>query len=117
LDELRSLLFGVAGGVIGAFFKFWIEDLRRWQEKRLSRREKKLLGYMRSENGMALFKIKRGNPPLFSNEYQDIDHPENNFTFEDLGEVERLEKIGLIERVPTIISDDRLYRLSGKAYK
>ena len=27
MDELRSLLFGVGGGVIGAFFKFWIEDL------------------------------------------------------------------------------------------
>lgn len=117
MDELRSLLFGVAGGVIGAFFKFWIEDLRRWQETRLSRSERLLLGYMKSENGMALFKLKRGCPPSFSNEVQDIDHPENDFTFEDLGEVGRLEKIGLIERVPTVTSDDRLYRLSGKAYK
>jgi hypothetical protein len=51
MDELRSLLFGVGGGVIGAFFKFWIEDLRNWEKGRLSKNEKQLLWLMNSEGG------------------------------------------------------------------
>jgi len=117
MDELRTLIFGIAGGVIGAFFKFWIEDLRNWADKRLKRREKLLLRLMKLEDGMALFVIRKGCPPFFTSRYQDIDHPEQDFRFDDLGEVERLEKFGIIERVPNVSHDERLYRLSGKAYK
>lgn len=118
MDELRSLLFGVGGGVIGAFLKFWIEDLRNWEKGRLSKSEKRLLRLMNSEDGKAIFKIREGRPPCFKNRIEDLDHLETNFIFEDHGELARLESIGYIETNSEVDpSLARGYRLTGIAYK
>ena len=115
MDEIRTVVFGVLGGVLGAFFKFWIQDLRDWNAARLSRREQALLKLMLKEKFNAEFKISEGNPPIFKNSFSDIDHPEFDFEFIDQGETKRLVKLGIIEEV-TRTNFAIIYRLTGEGY-
>jgi hypothetical protein len=79
MNDIRALFFGVVGGVLGAFFKFWVEDLRNWLKGRPTKSEKSLPFHMKSEYGIARFKLKKGLPPSFGNRYEDLDNPEANF--------------------------------------
>ena len=101
MEELRNLIFAVLGGVIGAFFKFWIEDFRNWLKRKLSTSEKYLLSYMAFNDGIARF-IKNGAmPPKLDTAFKAV------IEFTDEGEVSRLLSLSYIEAIP-----DRHYALT-----
>jgi hypothetical protein len=115
MDEIKVLVFGVLGGVLGSFFKFWIEDLRGWSKSRLTKREKTLLQHMNSEQENAFFEVKNGEAPFFQNRMQNLDRPGLDFRFYDNGETKRLIDLGLIDLV-TSTNTGRYYRLTGRGY-
>jgi len=92
MGELRTLVLGVAGGVLGAFLKFWIQDLRDWQESRLSKGESVLLRALAISNGFARFRWNQSGPPTLDWGLK------AGHLLEDKGEVNSLERKGLVVR-------------------
>lgn len=113
-----SLFFGVVGGILGAFFKFWIEDLRRWQRERLTKRERELMMRFKDEDGILEFRISDSRPGWTQAKYEIIGDPNAGWKFEDLGEIARLLELGQIEEIYRDANTLRrfLYRLTGKGW-
>ena len=92
-NEIWTLLLGVLGGVLGAFFKFWIEDLRSWEKDRLRGDEEFLLAVMLFTGVPAGFRTSHDRFPR-------LDAPwEPRLKFEDKGAVEKLLRLNLIQKV------------------
>ena len=101
MGEFQNLILGILGGIIGAFFKFWIEDLRHWQRQRLSESEKYLLSYMAFNDGFAKFVRVGAMPPKLDTAFKATD------AFTDEGEVSRMISLSYIEARP-----ENLYALT-----
>lgn len=111
-------LLGVLGGVVGSAAKFWIDKKIKAHEDRLSERDVLLLRCIEKENGLAKFNYREGHPAVFECAYEDLDFPEQNFRFEDLGEVARMKDLGFIEEIDRDRTTQRevLYRMTGKGW-
>ena len=116
MNEIRTLFYGIAGGVLGSFFRFWIQDLRDWAKSRLTSRERELIRYMKQENGVARFSMKVGQPPSFESRLEHTDQTELNFKFEDNGEISRLLEMKYIEKLAESSQYFEVYRLTGKGH-
>ena len=118
MDHLVSLFWGLIGGILGAFFKFWIQDFRDAQRTRLTVRDKIALFEMLKESGHAKVRHIRGRSPFFQSSVHDIDHPENDAFFEDRGEIHRLIELGYIEEFSRDVDGKSInYRFTGKGWK
>ena len=116
MTDIGTFTLGIAGGVLGAFFKLWIDDFREWCKSRLTPRERELLTKMHSQYQNIPFEVRQGWPPVFSNRIENLDRPDLNFKFKDLGETLRLSNLGLIEKV-TSTDKEVIFRITGKGYK
>jgi hypothetical protein len=116
MADFGTFALGVSGGVIGAFIKLWIDDLREWSKSRLTFREKDILARMHFDHQDISFEVKAGSPPFYQHRIIVMDNPKLNVKFEDLGEMLRLTNLGLIEEV-TRTNEKIIYRITGKGYK
>lgn len=115
MGTISTAVLSIFGGVIGSVAKLYLDDWWKSRKNKLTEREMTLLTHMYNESGHAYFVIRRGIPPFFKNPIEDIDRPDLNFKFDDLGEVARLLDLGVIESIGES-SEHRKYRITGKGF-
>lgn len=94
LNDLHSLVIGLLGGIVGSFFKLWIDDLRAWQRNRLSMKEKLLLQIMQFCQGKVRFVQDGVFPPKL---FWPHTGQTGEMLFVDQGEISKLISLELIK--------------------
>ncbi len=110
LEFISTPILGFLGGIVGAFFKFWVQDFRNWAKSILNKKEKAILSHFKFSGGLIDFENKKYDPKKL------LWQIDKSVDIEDLGECKRLIELGIIEIAE--IGENRIrYRLTGKGYK
>lgn len=93
-SNLYSLVIALFGGIIGSFFKLWVDDLRAWMQNRLSANEKLLLQIMLFCQGKVKFDQDGVRPPVL---FWPHTGQTGEVSFIEQGEISKLISLGLIK--------------------